>query len=114
MSDGERESVLNILKKYPNVTDGEIALQARGMSLKDPVKDSGTALQYVNVFNNLSKPPDGYEGQIARYINNDDIEGLRRYVNSHIETDAKANTPADEFVSSSGFKTQQGSINALT
>lgn len=68
MSDKERESVMSIIKKYPNVPNNEIALLARGMYLDNP-QDTSKAIDYVNVFNNMDTPPSGYETQIATYIN---------------------------------------------
>ena len=68
MSQNERDSVLNIIKKYPNASNNEIGLRARGMNLNN-VADMDKAIQYVDVFNNMGTPPKGYEGQISSYLN---------------------------------------------
>jgi hypothetical protein len=75
-------------------------MRARGISLDNPEKDFNSAMEYVNIFNNLKTPPSGYEGQISGYINSGDMKGLETYVNRHVENDIKANLPADEFISS--------------
>lgn len=104
MSDWEREAVLDVIKKYPNSSNQEIALLVKNMNINDP-KNTEKALQYLDVFKNMKTPPSGFEAQIANLINKGDTAGLDAYVEAHIERAVKEDVPADEFISSSGYKT---------
>jgi hypothetical protein len=56
-------------------------------------------MSFIRVMDKLKDAPYGFEATIGNYIKRDDFKGLNNYIQKHVENDAKATTPSEQFIS---------------
>lgn len=96
-SNEELKLVQWIMNKFPNASVRDIAMAVRGLDI--PEEKADTAMSFIRVMDKLKDPPEWFEATIGNYISRDDMKWLNNYIQKHVENDAKATTPADQFIS---------------